>query len=263
VLRFAAVTLGLYLVTCVVAVVVSRRFLFPAPARAAEPLADAHVLESKTSDGVVARALFFTPSATPDATLVFFHGNGEIAEDNVGLARELVSHGYAVALAEYRGYGLSRMEGAPSEPGIYADAEAVIASLGVARDRMVLMGFSLGTGVAVEMAARGHGHAMVLLAPYTAIPEVAARWVPVLPMRFIMRDKLDSRSKAAAIDMPVLVAHGDADQVVPFDMGETLAHTFPHGQLVTVPGGHHMDMFAVDDRLMPKILTFLTEVMPL
>jgi pimeloyl-ACP methyl ester carboxylesterase len=257
--RLAVAAVTLYVIACVAATVVYRRFLYPAPVRESTMPADSKPLVTTATDNVPVGGL----SWDGDARVVFFHGNGELAEDNADLARELASHGYAVTLAEYRGYGISRAAGAPTERGLYADAEAVLRALATPRDKLVLMGFSLGTGVAVEMAARGYGRAIVLLAPYTSIPAVAQHWVPFLPMGLIMRDKFDTQSKASKIDLPVLVAHGDADEVVPFDMGETVAHTFPKGRLVTVPGAHHTDMFAKDEHLMQKIINFLIEVMPL
>jgi pimeloyl-ACP methyl ester carboxylesterase len=263
VVRVIVVGVGLYVGACVVVAAWNRAFLFPAPRRVDAIPSDFATLEAQTSDGVTARALRFGPPSTDaELTVVFFHGNGELAEDNVDIARALASHGYAVVLAEYRGYGVSRHAGKASERGLYADAEAILDAIGAPAERVVLMGFSLGTGVVVEMAARGRGRGLVLLAPYTSIPDVAAHHVPVLPMRALMRDKLDSLSKAAAITLPVFVAHGDADTVVPFDMGETVAHTFPHGHFVAVPGGHHTDLFVADGHLMQKIVDFLIDVTP-
>jgi len=264
-LRVAAMVAIAYTLLCVAVAVLYRRFLYPAPTRSDPPLpADVTLLEARAKDGAPVRAYRIGPGpdARPPLTLVFFHGNGEVAEDDFGLARALASHGWTVVLPEYRGYGVSRSAGRPSEAALYDDAAAAIDSLGVDDEHLVLMGFSLGTGVAVEMAARGRGRAVVLLAPYTSIPDVASRRVPLLPMRQLMGDKLDSESKAAKIQLPVLVAHGDRDEVVPFGMGETLAHTFPHGRFVTVSGGHHTDMFAVDDHLLQKIVDFLIEVTP-
>jgi pimeloyl-ACP methyl ester carboxylesterase len=263
--RWAAAVALLYAATCGVVAALYRKFLYPVPSRAAAPApGDAKEIRALAGDGKPVIGFRFgpAPSDHPPLTIVFFHGNGEIAEDNFGLARDLASHGWAVVLPEYRGYGLSRAAGAPREGGLYEDAEAMIDSLGVPSDRIVLMGFSLGTGVCVEMAARGHGHALVLLAPYTSIPDVAARHLPWLPMHWLVSDKLDSESKAAKIALPVLVAQGDRDEVVPFDMGETLAHTFPEGRFVTVSGAHHTDMFATDDHLMQKIVDFLIGVAP-
>jgi pimeloyl-ACP methyl ester carboxylesterase len=260
---FATVRLGVvYLLLCAVTPALSRWLTFPAPKTSTPGIpTGATLLEARTSDGTRARALRFdVPHAA--LTVVFFHGSGELAEDEMGLARVLVGHGYAAVFVEYRGYGLSADAGTTTERGIYADAEALLEASGAPRDHVVLYGFSLGTGVAVEMAARGWGRAMVLLAPYTSIPDVAFRRVPLLPMQWLVRDKLDSLSKAAGIDMPVLVAHGDADDAVPFEMGERLAHAFPHGRFVTVSGGHHTDLFARDDRLMQKVIDFLISVTP-
>lgn len=260
-LRVAAFVFVGYTLACVAVAAFYRRFVYPAPLRAIVPTPDATLLEARSSDGATARAFRFGP-ARPPLTVLFFHGNGEIAEDNFDLARSLASHGWGVVLAEYRGYGVSRAAGRPSERALYDDAEAVLTSLDVENDRLVVMGYSLGTGVAVEMAARGHGRALVLLAPYTSIPDVAARHVPFLPMHLLVRDAFDSEAKAAKIHLPVFVAHGDRDEVVPFDMGETLAHTFPHARFVTVSGAHHTDLFETDDHLIQKIVDFLIEVTP-
>lgn len=263
-LRIGALAAAVYASACGVVAAAYRPFLYPAPGRADPPApADATALEAHASDGTTARALRFGPApADAPLTIVFFHGNGELAEDNAGLARSLASRGWSVVLAEYRGYGMSRASGPPSERGLYEDAEAILGGTGAPNDHVVLMGFSLGTGVALEMAARGHGRALVLLAPYTSIPAVAARHVPIFPMPLLLRDKFDSASKAARIELPALVAQGNRDEVVPFDMGETIAHALPHGRFVTVSGAHHTDMFETDEHLMQKIVDFLIEVTP-
>ncbi len=258
-LRTIAVGGVAYAVLCVFVATAYRAFLYPAPKREEAITSDAKKIEARTSDGKIARA-FRIGDDHPEQTIVFFHGNGELASDGIDLAHALASHGWAVVLAEYRGYGSARDAGPPTENGLYADAEAILAEVGGAP---VLMGFSLGTGVATEMAARGHGRALILLAPYTSIPDVAQRHVPIFPMRLLMRDNFDTRSKAPAISIPVFVAHGDADEVVPFDMGETVAHAFPHGRFVAVSGAHHTDMFGKDDHLLEKIVDFIIDVSPL
>ncbi len=107
--------------------------------------------------------------------LVYFHGNGVAMGDVLWMAREFRRRGLGVVLCEYRGYGLS-VGSTPSEAGLYADADAILAWLraeGIGSERIALFGESLGTGVAVEMAARGHSASVVLVTPYTSIPEVA------------------------------------------------------------------------------------------
>ncbi len=259
VFRALALVVVAYACACVVVATGYRAFLFPAPNRDEASPSDGKRIEAHASDGKTAFAIRFGDEH-PERTIVFFHGNGEVASDHVAFAKTLAQNGCAVVLAEYRGYGLARASGPPTERGLYEDAEAIIREAG--GDRPILMGFSLGTGVAVEMAARGHGRALVLLAPYTSIPDVAQRAVPIFPMKLLMHDAFDSRSKAASIQLPAMIAHGDRDEVVPFDMGETVAHTFPKGQFVTVSGAHHMDMFAADDHLVQKIIDFVIDVAP-
>jgi hypothetical protein len=260
--RFLLATVAVYALVCGIVALAYKPFLFPAPHRAPSTPPDAKKIEAPASDGVTANALRFGP-ADADMAIVFFHGNGELADDGTQLARSLSSHGWAVILAEYRGYGMSSGAGGPSERGIYADAEAIVSSANVRNDHLVLMGFSLGTGVATEMAARGHGRALVLLAPYTTIPAVAQHHSPLFPMSLLMRDKFDTISKAPKITLPVLVAHGDRDEVVPFDMGETVAHAFPHGRFEAVPGATHMTMFERDEKLLEKIVDFVIDVTPI
>lgn len=247
---------GVYVLLCAAVPWLGRWLTFPVPNEAPVTPAGAAMVEAKAHDGAVARAFRFD---VPDAplTVVFFHANAELASDEMELAHSLTSHGYAAVFAEYRGYGVSRNSGKPTEAGVYADAEAILESTNTPRDRIVLYGFSLGTGVAVEMASRGWGRAVVLIAPYTSIPDVAMHSFPIVPMRWLLRDKFDSRAKAPAIQIPVLIAHGDADDHVPFAMGETLSHVFPHARLIAVPGGSHIDLRSRDPQLMTKIIDFI------
>ena len=263
-LRAIALLGALYLLGCAAFAAAYRKVLYPAPTASSPMPPDATLVSTAAADGVPVFAWRFgrapakVGTSTPAITTVaFFHGNGETMGDNVELARALVARGLSVLLVEYRGYGVAKAAGAPTEDGLYADAAAALQALGAAPEDVVLMGFSLGTGVAVEMETRGLGRAMVLVAPYTSIPDVGAARVPLLPIRLLVRDRFDTASKAPRIQTPVLVIQGDADEVVPFDMGEVLAHTFPHGRLIAINGGHHTDLFARDDHLVDKIVSFV------
>lgn len=115
--------------------------------------------------------------------------------------------------------------------------------MGIARERIVLSGQSLGTGVAITLAAKGWGTKVVLLSPYTSLPDVAARAIPFLPVRLLMLDRFDSASRAPQVDRPVLVLHGDRDRVIPVDLGEALAAKFPRGRFVEIAGSGHNDLW--------------------
>jgi uncharacterized protein len=244
ILAFAVV---LYLAFVIAISLTFRSLLYPAPVDLGGQLApQAELRTLRAKDGKDVHALFFAnPSAT--RTLVHFHGNGETIQAMGGIASDLVAKGYAVVLVEYRGYGPSRSSGPPNEQGLYLDAEAVLDALsaeGVGKDHIVLWGTSLGTGIATEMAARGRGRALILVTPFTSITAIVDRVAPgLLPARLIARDHYDSLSKAKDIKVPTLVVHGDADELVPWDMGRDLAAAIAGAKLVTVPGAHHGDIY--------------------
>lgn len=212
---------------------------------------DARVLSATASDGAPVRSVLFGRGS--DTLLVHFHGNSGVAEGASDLARVFAAAGIDVLLVEYRGYGGSSDAGTPNEAGLYADAEAALASAPEHR-RVVLWGTSLGTGIATEMAARGHGDALVLESPFTAIREVPAVILPHAIVAAFVPDRYDSLSKAPKVTMPVLIIHGTDDHVVPFAMGEHLSKVFPHAELLRIAGAGHNDMYEVAaDRIVQAI----------
>ncbi len=238
----------------------ARFYLFPAAGPSAEPLAEDVVVDRTFArDGTPVRALELpAPGAT--RTIVHFHSNRETAEMVLDLGRALRRQEFHVVLAEYRGYGASPGRD-PSEDGLYDDADAVLdllARRGITADRIALWGTSLGTGVAAEMARRGRGSRLVLVSPYTSIPDLVTDAVPFLPGSILVPDHFDTLSKARAIRIPTLVVHGDSDEVVPFWMGEALSRTIPAASLSRVAGGHHGDLLSREGgRVLSEIVSFL------
>ncbi|MBX3261768.1 MAG: alpha/beta fold hydrolase [Labilithrix sp.] len=239
------VSLGGYLLLCVVARLGYPRVLFPAPRLDRAPSIDApaELVELPHADGSRTAALHY-PAAPGARTVVVFHGNGETIFDNVAHANALTRRGLGVLLVEYRGYGLTH--GAPpTEEMLYEDGEAAIAYLRrerVPEERVALWGWSLGSGVAAEMARRGHGARLVLLAPFTSVTAMGRRFAPVLPVSLLMTHRFDTLSKADAIRQPTVVVHGDSDELIPFAMGEAVARAIPGARLVRIAGGHHADL---------------------
>jgi fermentation-respiration switch protein FrsA (DUF1100 family) len=237
-----------------------RAVLYPAPRRKLlRPPSGCELVETRASDGEPLQLLWAPPRAGA-RTVVFFHGNGETIGDVVSLFREIGQRGIGFVLVEYRGYGGSPAS-APSEAGLYADAEG---ALSFARERghtqndIALWGFSLGSGVATEMATRGHGKRLLLTAPYTSIPDVAQRYAPFLPMRTLIADQFDNLAKADRLRLPTLILHGDDDRIVPYDMGVTLANRIAGAELVTVRGAGHNDVFAHDSAtLLDRVTRFI------
>jgi pimeloyl-ACP methyl ester carboxylesterase len=254
-LVLAAIGGSLYLLACLVGRLSYRSLLYPVPALHDEIVPPgARLVALSAADGLAVHTIEFA-DPTASRTVVYFHGRAEIASDNVEMAQRLVAFGYAVTLVEYRGYGRSRA-GAPTEDGLYADATAILddlAARGVGADRIVLWGASLGTGIAVEMAHRGRASALVLVAPYTSIPAMAAGVTPFLPVRLLVGDRFDNLAKAPSLRIPTVVVHGTEDGVVPFPMGEQVARAVPNGRFEAVRGGHHMDCFEVDPTLLERV----------
>jgi hypothetical protein len=257
--RMTAIGLaGLYILLCALGHLGYRRVLYPAPQREEPVPSGARLLELRAADGVPVHALEFA-NASATQTVVYFHGNGEIADDNVWMAHALVAKGFAVTLVEFRGYGRSRGV-SPSEEGLYADATAVLddlASRGV--HRVVLWGTSLGSGVAAEMAHRGRGEALVLVTPYTSIPDMAARFVPFLPVHLLVGDKFNTLAKAPELHLPTVVVHGTDDELIPFAMGERLSKAIAGARFEPVEGGHHMDTFLVDRGLLARVVAVIAK----
>ena len=185
----------------------------------------------------------FLPHPKPRAIILYAHGNG----GNVGMwghvARQLRDRNkVAILVFDYRGYG--RSEGTPSEQGVLMDARAARAWLarrtGVAEKEIVLMGRSLGGGVAVDLAANDGARGLVLQSTFTSLPDVAATRMPVAPM--LMKYRFDSLSKIAKYHGPVLISHGDADGLIPFEQGKRLFATANEPkQFFAIPRGDHND----------------------
>ncbi len=242
-LLLASLLLGLLLSSCGL----YRSVAYPAP-DAPPPALDAPFerLDACAHDGVPVHAYVLAPPDDSGVVVVVLHGNGETMENRAGLAIELARHGLGVALVEYRGYGLSKGVAEPDERGLYMDAAAVIEALaarGVGADRVALLGISLGTGVAAQMASCGAARSLILVSPFTSMRDEAHHIVSWLPTSWIVPDRYDTLAKAGAIRVPTLVIHGDADPVVPFSMGLEVAHAIPGAAMFVVRGGHHNDLF--------------------
>jgi fermentation-respiration switch protein FrsA (DUF1100 family) len=243
----AASLLVTYGLICLVARIGYRALLYPAPPDPPfTPPPGAVLLTLHAEDGATTMAALFPPPDHDARTVVIFHGNGETMRGRLRLAEDLHTRKLGVVLAEFRGYGLARNSGPPDEAGLYRDASAVLDELerqGIGPGRVALLGISLGTGVAVEMAARGRGASLVLVSPYTSITAMAANVLPFLPSGWLCPDRFDTLSKAPSLRVPTLVIHGDADEVVPFAMGQRVAESVPGATLRVVRGGHHNDLF--------------------
>ncbi len=229
--------------------VAQRRIIYPTPGRVIRPeVEDASLERIAVPGGRDTVGLYFAGAADAP-TLLHFHGNGEQIADLIALGRALRARGLSFFAMEYPGYGVA--EGAPSEQANYAAAEASVQHLqarhAVTRDKLVLQGQSLGTGVAVEMARRGHGARLILLSPYTSMVDMGKRTLPIFPSDFI-HDRYLNLAKAPAVQQPTLVIHGTHDEVIPVSMGVRIAEAIPRAELRLVDAGRHNDLFVASGR---------------
>ena len=194
---------------------------------------------------------WFVPGRT-DVTWLWFHGNAGNISSRLGNLKQLHdSLGVNVFLFDYRGYGQS--QGTPSEKGFYLDAEAALAYLNsrgdVRSDRIVYFGRSLGGAVAVELAGRRPAYGLILESTFPSISFVARQAYPILPtwfVRRILRGRYDALSKIAGVTVPVLILHGDKDDIVPLDAGRRLFEAAREPkQFHVIPGAGHNDTYIV------------------
>lgn len=237
------VPVAAYLALCAYVFAAQRRMLYyPEPPRLQGPLERFGIRRVEPPDALAFDVLDL-PAADGAPTIVFFHGNAEQLLDAIPLGQACNARGWSFHAVEYPGYG--RSPGVPNERDIVAVSENALrelASRGITRERTVLVGRSLGSGVAAELARRGFGSALLLISPNTSIPDVGARLFPWLPVRLLARDRFDTARIAPSVRVPVRILHGERDEVIPVDMGRTLTGLFPRAT-ATFPERHgHNDL---------------------
>jgi fermentation-respiration switch protein FrsA (DUF1100 family) len=167
----------------------------------------------RTRDGLELTVRHKAPAEVDGITVVLFHGNAEDLSQRAHIAHELIAAGCGVLLAEYRGYGGN--PGKPHEAGLYADGRAALEFAYLQTSRVALHGYSLGSGVAVQLATEFPVDALVLEAPFTCLADVARTRFPYVPVRWLLRDRYDNLSKIGAVSSPVLIYGGLADDLIP------------------------------------------------
>jgi pimeloyl-ACP methyl ester carboxylesterase len=172
------------------------------------------------------------------AALIYFGGNAEdVASSLAGLAQAFPDH--ALYLMHYRGYGGST--GRPSEAGLFADAIALFDRVRQEHERIVVVGRSLGSGVAVHLASARPAARLVLVTPYDSLQTLAEQRFPWLPVRWLLRDRFESWRYAPRVAAPTLIVVAERDDIVPVASSETLRSRFRPGvaALVRVAGTDH------------------------
>lgn len=210
--------LGAYLFISAGLFLAQRTLLFHPPADPGLPsaygLEEAQVVDITSEVGLKLKSWYIAPQ-NGKPVLVHLPGNASSLANRAPMAAQLATLGYGQLIVGYRGY--SGNPGSPTEAGLYADARANLKWLGA--QPFVLMGESLGTGVAVQMATEFQPKAVILESPYASIAATAQYHYWWLPAYWLVRDRFDSLSKISHVHVPLLVVQGDSDPVVPTKFG--------------------------------------------
>lgn len=248
---FLRVVITVYLIFGLLLVIFQRDFLY----HPTEDVTHDLEVEQYRNDDVTIELIVLNPGM-PNAFL-YFGGN---AENVVYTAYEFKQHfdDTTVYLMQYRGYGGS--EGEPSEEALYSDAELVYNNIHERHDELAVMGRSLGSGIAVYLAALKDIRRLMLVTPYDSIENIAAGFYPFYPVSLVLKDRYDSISKVADIKADILVLAAEFDQVIPRNSTMNLVETFPRARVTMLElksVGHNN--ISVNREYYPSIKKFISQ----
>lgn len=266
-MRFV-LSIGVILIVTVGALVLLQRRLIYFPSGAIPDvsvfLPGAEEVSFQTDDSLMLAGWFIPPGESElQATVLIFNGNGGNRSDRAELATALSSHGYAVMLFDYRGYGGN--PGSPSEAGLRSDGMAAVKYLSSRDDvdatRIVYFGESLGAAVAIATAETRPPSALVLRSPFTSLAEVAAVHYPPFPS-FLLWDEFLNIQRIARVNVPTLVVAGSGDRTIPIEQSR-LVHDAANEpkHFVTIEGADHNDRpLSTGAPLIGEVVRFLEDL---
>jgi len=264
-----AVAVGIVALLFTLWVAQRRLIYFPSGGRPPHPaevgLESAREVVVQTDDGIDLGAWFVEPSSPAIGwTLILFNGNAGNRAVRAPLARKLAARGVCVLMVDYRGYAGNR--GAPSEDGLTRDARAArrwAAEHAVGAGwKVAYMGESLGTGVAVALAAERAPDALILRSPFTSLADVGSHHYPILPVRLLLRDRYASVDRIRELPCPVLVVAAEHDSIVPVRLSRRLFEAAPpdRRRWFLLPAADHNDYETLaGDAVTGEIVRFLGE----
>ena len=210
----------------------------------------------KTSDNFELKGWFHLKNSNKK-TILFLHGNAANLDNRIDKLNFLGNMDINFLIISWRGY--SGNPGNPSETGLYKDALGGIEWLnkkGISNDRIILYGESLGTAITTEVAQNENFAGIILEAPFTSMVDMGQKIYPIFPVKFLLKDKYESKNKIKNIKSPILVLHGRKDKIVPFYMGEKIFEmaNSPKFKYFTDLDDHMMNF---DEKLVNEIDLFI------
>ena len=177
----------------------------------------------KTSDNIELLGWYHEKNLKDFKTLIFFHGNAGSLENRIHKLNHFRDMNINFLIIAWRGF--SGNNGNPSEQGLYEDGKSAIDWLikkGVSEKNLILYGESLGTGVATHLAQNKNFAGVILETPFTSMIDAAKKFYPYIPVKLLLKDKFENYKKIKNINLPILIMHGEVDQLVPFSMGKKI-----------------------------------------
>ena len=210
-----------------------------------------------TQDNIELLAWYHEKNLKDYKTILYFHGNAGSLENRIHKLNHFKNLDINFLIIAWRGF--SGNEGKPSEKGLYEDGESAVKWLlnkGIEEKNIILYGESLGTGIATHISQNKNFAGVILETPFTSMADVAKTFYPYIPVSLVLKDKFENKKKMKNISSPILVMHGELDQIVPFRMGKKIykiANT-PKYSYFTKYDNHMMEY---DENLIRALESFL------
>ena len=184
---------------------------------------DIEKIKVQTQDGLDLLGWFHEKDIKKYKTILYFHGNAGSLENRIHKLNHFRDINVNFLIIAWRGF--SGNQGKPSETGLYEDGESAIKWLvkkGVDEKNIVIYGESLGTGVATHLSQNKKFAGVILETPFTSMIDAAKKFYPYIPVSLLLKDKFENKNKIKNIKSPILIMHGEKDQIVPFEMGRKM-----------------------------------------
>jgi uncharacterized protein len=218
---------------------------------------DIEKVQIRTSDNINLLGWFHKKNINKFKTIVYFHGNAGKLENRIHKLNHFKGMNVNFLIISWRGF--SGNSGKPSEPGLYKDGTSAIdwlKNMGLAEKDIILYGESLGTGIAIQIAQNKKFAGLILETPFTSMIDAAKNVYPYIPVGLLLKDRYENDKKIKNIDIPLLVMHGEKDQIIPFKMGKKIYELAnqPKYSYFTKYDNHMMEY---DEKLVFALSTFI------
>ena len=184
---------------------------------------DIEEVQIKTSDNINLLGWFHKKDLNKFKTIVYFHGNAGKLENRIHKLNHFKDMDINFLIISWRGF--SENSGKPTEQGLYKDGKSAIdwlKNMGLDDKDIILYGESLGTGIAIEIAQNKNFAGLILETPFTSMIDAAKNVYPYIPVGLLLKDRYENDKKIKNINIPLLVMHGEEDQIIPFKMGKKI-----------------------------------------